>query len=374
MKNFANKLTAILAAAVMTVSAAGMSVSADTETDTPKYTGWVSDENGWQYLSEGVPYTSDYYDESYSIDGVHYRFFSNGYCWGKYTGRSKTGKRYYQDGLPHTGWVGDGDLKQYCLNGYPVTGDFQIDDRIYSFDKNGIYTGKSVPAILTASCGESISADTEKIFITVKYNDGNDNIAYTVGEPVKMERWENGKWKRCGKPSQYAVDDIAYELGGLGDCSVNFTKVAFYPNRYMGGDMPEGYYRVIVPCSYGETKKDLYAVFRAVPPVEVKMSEDIYTAEADADIDIQTYITVNSEKLADKDIYLKIEKKTNFGWETAAKEFKLDKDASCDSVSADGTITADVGMLPETGYYRAAVTVGKKSYEAAFRVEVSEEK
>lgn len=365
MKNFANKLTAVLAAAVMTVSAAGMAVSADTKTNTPKYTGWSSDEYGWQYLSEGVPCASD----SRLINGVYYRFSLNGYCIGTYTGWSKTGKCYYQNGLPHTGWIGDDGSKQYCLDGYPVTGDFQIEDTVYSFDKKGICTGKPAPALLTASCGESVSADAEKIFITVKYNDGNDNISYTIGEPAKMERWENGKWKRCGKPYQYAVDDIAYELGGLGDCSVNFTEVAFYPHRYMGGDMPEGYYRIIVPCSYGETKKDLYAVFKAVPPVKVKMSEEIYKAEADADIDIQTYIAVNSEKLTGKDISIKIEKKTNLGWETAVKEFKFDKDAFCDSVGADGTITADVGMPSETGYYRAVVTVGGKEYTAPFRID-----
>ncbi|MDE5577213.1 MAG: hypothetical protein K2J11_07490 [Oscillospiraceae bacterium] len=369
MKNFANKLAAVLAAAVMTVSAAGISVSADTETDTPKYTGWSSDEYGWQYLSEGVPCASD----SRLINGVYYRFSLNGYCTGTCTGWSKTGKCYYQNGQPHTGWIGDDGSKQYCLDGYPVTGNFQIGDRLYSFDKNGIYTGKSTPAVLTASCGESISADAEKISITVKYNDGNDNISYTIGEPAKMERWENGKWKRCGKPSQYAVDDIAYELGGLGDCSVNSTDVAFYSHRYMGGDMPEGYYRVIVPVSYGETKKDLYAVFRAVPPVEVKMSEDIYIANNARNTTVGINIDINSKKdtlKAEKiigDIKLEVQQKTESGWETCEnfgyaagypdKENKLE---------ISGEFFPGTGY---TGYYRTLLTVGGKEYTAPFRID-----
>lgn len=372
MKNFANKLAAVLAAAVMTVSAAGTSVCAFDPPAEGTYIGWEHSPNGWTYTF------AEFDDEPYrEIDGVMYDFDpSDKYvCSGKHSGWTDYNGikkyRYYHDGLPYTGWTKTKSGKRkYFLDGFPVKGDFQIGDKLYSFDKNGIYTGKSEPAVLTASCGESVSADAEKISITVKYNDGNDNISYTISEPAKMERRENGEWKTCEKPSEYAVDDIAYELGGLGDCSVNSTDVLFYPHRYMGGDMPEGYYRVIVPVSYGDTKKDLYAVFRAVPAVEVKMSEKIYKAEADADIDIQTYITVNSQKLAGKDISVKIEKKTNLGWETAVKEFRFDKDASCDSVGADGTITADIGMPPETGYYRAVVTVGGKSYEAAFRIEV----
>ena len=373
MKNFASKLTAILAAAVMTVSAAGMSVSADTETDTPKYTGWSSDEYGWQYLSDGVPYMIESYNDIISVNGVCYDFSYSGYCIGTYTGWSKTGKCYYQDGLPHTGWIEDDGSRQYCLGGYPVTGDFQIGDRIYSFDKKGIYTGKSTPALLTASCGESVSADAEKISVTVKYNDGNDNISYAVGEPAKMERWENGKWKRCGKSSQYALDGIAYELGGLGDCSVNSTEVAFYPHRYMGGDMPAGYYRVIVPVSYGETKKDLYAVFKAVPPVEVKMSEEIYIANNARNTTVSINIDINSEKdtlKAEKlldGIKLEVQQKTESGWETC-EDFGYaagypDKE---NKLEISGEFFPGTGY---TGYYRTILTVGGKEYTAPFRID-----
>lgn len=380
MKKALKQFTAIFTATVMTFSVLGISVSAESENasaetsaaEAQKYTGWESCETGWLYLKDGVPYVSKYYTDSLRIDGIHYDFSMYGVCIGKYTGWSESGNRYYRDGLPHTGWVEDNAGKQYCLNGYPVTGDFQIGDTVYSFDGKGIYTGESEPAVLTASCDEMISADAKKISITVKYNDGNNNKEYSIGEPAKMERWENGKWKRCGKSAQYDVDDVLYELGGLGDCSVNFTEVPFYPNRYMGGDMPTGYYRITVPCgeggNYSKTKKNVYAVFKAVPTVEVKMSEDIYLSDGSTDIDFQAFVKVNSEKLEINDISVKIEEKTNSGWETAVEEFKYDKNAACDSVSADGTITVDGSMPAKTGYFRAALNINGKEYTAPFRV------
>ena len=374
MKKSARQLTAIFTAAVMTFSSAGILVSAAeknasaetaAEETAPKYTGWEPCENGWLYLKDGVPVTSD----SCRIDGVYYRFSIPGTCIGTVTGWS--GKKYYQDGLPHTGWVEDNAGKQYCLNGYPVTGDFQIEDTVYSFDRKGIYTGESSPALLTASCAESVSADAEKITVKVTHNGGSKE--YLVGNPEKMERWENGKWKRCGKSYLYAVDDIGMIIDGTDDCSPNSAVVAFYPNRYMGGDMPAGYYRIAVPYgesnNYSKTQKDVYAVFEAVPAVEVKMSEDIYVSDGLDDIDFRAYVKVNSEKLKVKNISVKMEKKTASGWETAVEKFKYDSDAFCDSVSADGTISVDGSMPAEAGYYRAALHINGKDYYAPFRID-----
>lgn len=374
MKNFLRPLTAIFTAAVMTFSSAGIFVSAAeknapaetaAEETAPKYTGWEPCETGWLYLKDDVPITGG----SCRINGVYYKFSVHGVCIGTVTGWA--GKRYYKDGLPHTGWVEDNAGKQYCLDGYPVTGDFQIEDTVYSFDRKGIYTGESSPALLTASCGGTVSADAEKITAKVTHNGGSKE--YLVGNPEKMERWENGKWKRCGKSYLYAVDDIGMIIDGTDDCSPNSAAVAFYPNRYMGGDMPAGYYCIAVPYgesnNYSKTKKDVYAVFEAVPAVEVKMSEDIYVSDGLDDIDFRAYVKVNSEKLKVKNISVKMEKKTASGWETAVEKFKYDSDAFCDSVSADGTISVDGSMPAEAGYYRAALHINGKDYYAPFRID-----
>lgn len=374
MKNFLRLLTAIFTAAVMTVSAAGTvfaltdTASAD-ENAAPKYTGWVSDENGWQYLSEGIPCTSG----SLRIDGVYYRFSLNGYCIGTVTGWS--GKRYYRGGLPHTGWLGDGKDRQYCLNGYPVTGDFQIEDTVYSFDRKGIYTGESEPAVMTASCAEAVSVDAEKISIIVKHNGGSRE--YLVGNPEKMERWENGKWKRCGKSSKYAVDDIGMIIDGTDDCSPNSAAVAFYPNRYMGGDMPAGYYRIAVPCgesnNYSKTKKDVYAVFKAVPAVKAEMSEQIYIADSAKNTAIGITANINSEKdtlKAEKiinSIKLEVQEKTVSGWETCENfGYAAGYPDKENKIEISGEFFPGTG---QAGYYRAVLNAGGKDYITHFRID-----
>lgn len=376
-KNFLlvlQSFTAVLAAAVMTFSALGTSVSADSENNSaetsaaeePKYTGWSLGETGWQYLSDGVPLASD----SHRIDGVYYRFSLNGYCIGTVTGWS--GKRYYRDGLPHTGWVEDNAGKQYCLNGYPVAGDFQIEDTVYSFDRKGICTGESEPAVLTASCDEMISADAEEILVTVKHN-GVSSKEYIVGNPEKMERWENGKWKRCGKSAQYDADDVGMVIDGTDDCSPNYATTAFYPNRYMGGDMPAGYYRIAVPCgesgNYSKTKKNVYAVFKAVPAVEVKPSEEIFLASDKGDTTVSIIVAVNSGKETLKpetlagSLKLEVMKKTVSGWESCE-----DNGYSAGYTDNENELEIAVSFPAEAGHYKAMINLGGKDYSVPFRV------
>ncbi|MCM1024096.1 MAG: hypothetical protein NC395_08575 [Prevotella sp.] len=377
MKNPIPKITAILAAALMTVSTAGTSLPASADTEAPKYTGWLYGDGSWRYLEDGVPYASKYYTESLEADGIRYGFTSSGVCIGKYTGRSEDGKLYYKNGLPYTGWT-DGN-KQYCLDGYPVTGDFQIGDRLYSFDKKGAYTGESSPAALTASVdGKTpvdgkISSDAEKITVTVRCSDGDGDTEYTVGEPTKMERWENGSWKDCRKSSEYAADGIARKLGGSSGSSANFTQVSFYPQKYTGDNMSAGYYRITVPVTYGKTKRNLYAVFEAVPPVEVKTTEEIYRAVNGSDTTISIILTVNSDKenlsaekiASDGGCKLDVMKKTAAGWESLGE---------LDNVCAGFTDTENeleilADIPPETGYCKAVVTAGGAEYSAPFRVE-----
>lgn len=374
MKKTLKQLTAIFIAAVMTFSALGISVSAESENtsaetsaaEESKYTGWSFGETGWQYLSEGVPYASD----SYRIDGVYYHFSLNGYCIGTVTGRS--GKRYYRDGLPYTGWIEDNAGKQYCLNGYPVTGDFQIEDTVYSFDRKGICMGESEPAVLTASCDEMISADAEEILVTVKHN-GVSSKEYIVGNPEKMEHWENGKWKRCGKSAQYDVDDVGMVIDGTDDCSPNYATTAFYPNRYMGGDMPTGYYRIAVPCgesgNYSKTQKNVYAVFKAVPAVEVKPSEEVFLASDKGDTTVSIIATVNSgretlkpETLAGS-LKLEVMKKTVSGWESCE-----DNGYSAGYTDNENELEIAVSFPAEAGHYKAMINLGGKDYSVPFRV------
>lgn len=372
MKKLTSKLTAIFAAAAITLSAAGISAYAKTEKE--KYTGWVSGEIDWQYMSNGSPYER----KSREIDGVVYDFSYNGYCIGKYTGqRTENGvKRRYSEGLPYTGWTKSKDgSRKYYLDGYLVTEDFQIGNKVYSFGEDGVYTGKSRSLTLTASCESRVSSDAEKLYVTVAAHDKNGRD-YAVGEPEKMERWENGKWVSCiGKDVEYAVDGIGYVLSGIeGQCEPNDAKTTFYPQTYTGGNMPAGYYRIaLMGCEFGnysETKREIYAVFEAVPPVELKTSEEVYLSDGYHDTTINIIAEINSKKdtlkteTAANGVTLEIQKKTAAGWEVCENH-----DCVVGYTDKENELEIVSDFAAEAGYYRAVVTVGGEEYTAAFRVD-----
>lgn len=373
MKNLVSKLTAVLAATVMTVSAAGMAVSADTETDTPKYTGWVSDKNGWQYLSEGVPYKN----KPYKIDGIYYDFSENGYCEEKYSGWSKSG-RYYRRGVPYTGWEElysepDGDYmgNTYCINGYPVPGKLQIEDEVYYFSEQGItFYAEPSPSELIAVCDEKVSVSAEKISVTVKTSKHYDEYEYIVDVPEKMERWEKGKWESCGKPSEYAVDDAEYVIGGTDGSLSDSATMTFYPKRYMGGNMPAGFYRIIIPYvgGYSNEKKELYAIFEAVPQIEVSMPEEPYLADDAGNTEISILVTTYSEKKALQpeslagSLKLELMKKTLSGWESC----KING-YSAGYTDNENELKIDAEFTADAEYYKAVLNFGGKDYSIAFR-------
>lgn len=222
MNKLTKKVLAAIAAAVMTVTAAGPSVYANVSYDTIA-NGWVKEGNT---------------------------------------------ERRYEDGFPYTGWllVEDG-TKKYCLDGYLVTGNFTMDGRIYKFDEDGIYRGKNSVPDLSAECGE-VNPDTNRIDFTVYVNkdDGYDGLSYAVAEPVKMQRWSKGKWVDCkGKDVSYGHNEPVSALIGY-----NYSGVlSFYPQAYTNNNFKEGYYRVVFSASDAADKKasakKFYSVFKVSP-------------------------------------------------------------------------------------------------------------
>lgn len=370
MKKFTKQLSAILTAAVMTVSAAGMSVSA--KTDTEKYTGWVSSENGWQYMSNGSPYK----EKSREVDGVVYDFSMNGYCIGKYTGwRSESGiKRRYSEGLPYTGWTKSKDgSRKYFLDGYAVTGDFQIGNKVYSFGSDGVYTGNVRSLTLTAECESRVSTDTEKISVTLKNLDGRH---YEYGVLSQMERWEKGKWVSCFKEYKdkngavLAFPAIGISLTKKGETDT----LDFNPQTYTNFTFTEGYYRIPIGSAiYSSPKREnyeVYAMFQAVPPVELKISEEIYLSDNFHDTTISIIADINSQKdtlKAETAMYgatIEIQKKTAAGWEDCENH-----DCAVGYTDNENKLEIDSAFLAEAGYYRAVVTVDGEKYITPFRVD-----
>lgn len=253
MKNLAKRISAFLTTAVITVSAAGISAFATPAPDPDD--GWRKTDDGWTYWHYSTEHTPHYHsvkNANFEVDDILYRFNKNGICTGKYSGTVKENdvSRRYENGLPYTGWTkNSGGSWKYYLDGYSVIGDFQIGNIIYNFDKNGVYTGKASTAKFSADVVGTISTDTKEITVTVSTADKSGK-KYSAGNPYRMERWENGRWTDCKKNDElYGINanEVIFSYGNSNTAS------AFYPQDYTRENVTEenftaGYYRITLSC------------------------------------------------------------------------------------------------------------------------------
>lgn len=361
MRNFKKHITAILTAAVITLSAAG-TVSAHEE-EVLQYTGWVTSGSGWQFLVDGEPRSS----EPFKIDGVMCDFSLNGYYIGGYSGWKKD--RRYEDGLPFTGWTDNGFSNEkrevyYCIDGYAATGDFPVGDKIYSFDKTGKYTGKSRDAGVMVSCGEKVSDDAEKITFTIE-NLNDKSHKFKIAK--SFEYLKDGNWVSCKNGTAfYSVLDKGLSKKG--------EKLSFEIDvqEYARNKFKEGFYRLPVECG----NEKYYAVFEAVTPIEIKSAKDEYVfGNYDGSLAIKPANTINlnltvysakeelqTDIIKDK-LRVKIEQKTQNGWE-AVEDIGFDIAVG----NEKNNLTITPYFYSDEGHYRAAVIVGGKKYTETFRV------
>ena len=215
MKKLSKTLSAIMAASVI-FSTATMPVSAD----------WKQEGGKLQYEYESGKLATNRLHE---IDGVMYKFDSNSYCVGKYTGWTKTKK----------------GGKKYYLDGYSVKGDMPVGKNIYTFDEDGILT-KKTPATITITQDTPIHSGDKVIPLTAKlFGKG----FYDMVPSSKFERWENGKWVDClGEGIEYITCDCLYTLNSGEDEMEGYInleeKFDFEPEEYMGTEITAGYYRL----------------------------------------------------------------------------------------------------------------------------------
>lgn len=107
--------------------------------------GW-SEFDGKSYYIKG---NGAFVTKSCVIDGIRYKFSSNGVCQGKYTGwtKSANGRRYWKNGVLLTNrWIKTKSGKYYYAgsNGYMVKGwaaVTRIDGKYSYFDSNGVWDG-----------------------------------------------------------------------------------------------------------------------------------------------------------------------------------------------------------------------------------------
>ena len=190
MKNLAKKIIAAVAAAAMTITAAGLSVSAD------KTNGWVKE------------------------DGI---------------------SRRYNEGTPYTGWLKNKDgTKKYCLDGYLVKDEIQKGKYSYfSPDKDGRLTGKA-PLNISAKVEGKITPDTETI--TIKLTKLTDGSTQSFGAPALLERWEKGQWVDCfaDLDGNVPMTMELYSLSKKGET----LDLEFYSLARTGYKLTPGFYRI----------------------------------------------------------------------------------------------------------------------------------
>lgn len=381
MKKLTKTLSAILAAAVIFGTSA-MSVCALDPPDEGTYIGWEYHDNGW-YYTYGEYYIDD--DDGSSaaetylreIDGVMYVFDkATGYAKDRYDGRITVLKDgtycYYKDGLPYTGWTKyKNEKKKYYLDGFAVKEDFFIGEKLYGFDKNGFCTGEKSPPAVTAAA-EKVTSDADNIAVAVTANDPNGGD-YSVGDPEKLERWENGKWVNLLEEDiAFETSDIAIVLSGTaGQCEPNSAKKIFSPKHLMSPSekLDEGYYRTSLLCADLSSGEQYYvrAVFEVLPPVEVKVSEEVYMGGYDRYTELYAEVKINSEKISPKDVKLDFYKKVTAGGDYKKLE-SIDGSLKRKTVNRNGDtyIKISGNFVLDSGYYQAAAEADGKEYPAYF--------
>lgn len=223
--------------------------------------------DGWQ--DNGTRYEKP--DGSYatglvSINGIKYRFDDQGLLSGRYTGwtsNASTGvKNYYCKGIRRVGWwsVGSDRYYFYYEGGYAV-GDVLIEDRIYSFDKNGVYTGAAAePLVWGQDIYDSFYAEDlpEYINVPFTFHTKNQNCfdVHNYIEEGELEKFSEGKWEKISRNP--LPDDMEYGIGpeGYGDV-ISENPEGEYVNdlarietaRY-AGKLTAGKYRAVLTVTY----------------------------------------------------------------------------------------------------------------------------
>lgn len=354
MRNFKRQITAILTAAVMTFSAAAGTVYAQDEQqeEAPKYTGWVTSGEYWQYIVDGEPYSG-----SLKIDDVLCNFSLKGCYTGTYSGWKNN--RCYKDGLPYTGWSETKDGRKYCLDGYAVTGEFPVNGEIYTFSGKGICKESRTP-VVSVTCGERVCTDTEKIKITLENLDGKSH-EFKIAK--SFEYFKDGEWVSCKSTNSYVP------LGkGISQKGEKLTFEADV-SEYSRNKFNVGFYRL--PIISGE--ETYYAVFEVVSPIELKSRKDEYVFANNVKTSggtVKLDMIINSDKKdmqaesIANNISVKLEKQSENGWS------EIVNDIPWEIGYTDNGNRLEIApeLSPEEGYYRVTATVGKKNYTDTFRV------
>lgn len=201
-----------------------------------------------------------------SVNGIKYLFDDDGILLGEYTGWTRntvTGvKNYYRNGKRRAGWTTiDGKSYYFYYEGGYASGDVLIEDKVYSFDENGVFSGITrEPIVYAKNIDDTFYADNLPEYIKVPYSYHTKNQryfnVYNYIDDGELERFSDGKWERISRNPM--PDNMEYGIGeeGHGDV-ISENPEGEYVNdllmiktdRY-AGKLTAGKYRAVLTVSY----------------------------------------------------------------------------------------------------------------------------
>ncbi len=243
---------------------------------------------GWQGVKGASAYIQA--DGLYStglvtIDGVTYRFGSDGGCMGAFTGFGiSEGKRmYYIDGVPcRDRWMEfPTGVYYFGRDGAAATGITWINGKNYNFAANGklITSDMSSGAFsMTASKQTVYSGSGDRIDFTIYAN--NINYTATMGSGIELHRYNGSDWVSVPQTvlSGDSVTDQLAALSYLGATPMGYVSsktISFYPDSY-SRKLPTGKYRAVITLMTDRGIVDESCEFDIIRSADVTTPSDVY--------------------------------------------------------------------------------------------------
>ncbi|MCM1579417.1 MAG: hypothetical protein NC078_11525, partial [Ruminococcus sp.] len=303
---------------------------------------------GWQGAEGASPFfngNNTYATGIVFIDGIAYRFGSDGACLGTFSGfGTKDGKRrYYDNGVIfNRGWLrlDTGDYYFYS-NGEAASGEVTIDNRRYFFASDGrllndtqvvtdavststttggqiiptapsVTPSTAVPAVPSSQPSGNITTASVGIFLTASkdtvYTSKNDSITFTVSvngidgavavsDNFDLHRYKNGYWVRVN-PSQTTaiVNSGTHYIGNAGELGLYSSahSVLFSPDTFGDKTLESGKYRAVFNMMTEKGVIQRVCEFEVIAPVVAVTPQKSYYIDSTSKIDFTADLNVDT--------------------------------------------------------------------------------
>lgn len=326
-------------------------------------------EYGWQESNGNKKYfmeNDEYAKGIYVIDGIAYKFDSDGNYIGIYTGLCKKGQtmHFYDNGILYRdGWLKTGGHTYYFYpDGSAAVGITEIDGKTYYFTSSGALKQEKTSFTVTADKVSVVTGKRESIRFTVS----TDNITSeaVLGNIYEIHRFKDGKWYKVKPDSSFAVPEIAYTLGKSSQYGSSTPSVTlpFTPEDYKLG-LGSGLYRVKIPIYSDGKSISKYCEFNVVEGVEVTSPQSEYYLADTSEISFAVKVNKPSEIYRPESVMLYLKNEQSGEWEKVSAKNNSSK-LSTYQAAAGSTVTAKLDLSRynistlKTGKYRAVVGEG----------------